>query len=329
MAGFSTTQNQHLIRAELWSNQLKETFKDELYTTKYLRMLEGFPDGDLFTIPSIGDMLASDYLENQAVDYTAVDTGEFQFAITEYLQAGTYITNKMKQDSYVMSQLVSSFVPKAHLALMKRFETDFMRVGPLGQTAADFNSINGVAHRWTGTGTDSAGSSNDTISIDDFARAKLALKKANAPLTNLVAIVDPSIEYTFNTLANLTNMINNPRWEGIVSTGVATGMQFKVNIMGFDVYTSNYVHLNTGAETISGHAAPTSAANNMFFSAVGGDPMPIIGAVRQPPKVDSEYNKDFQREEYVTTMRYGMKLYRPENLVVILTDPAITAPAYV
>jgi hypothetical protein len=50
-----------------------------------------------------------------------------------------------------------------------------------------------------------------------------------------------------------------------------------------------------------------------------------MGAWRQAPKVDTDYNKDFQREEYVTTARYGLKVYRPENLVVVLTDTDIVA----
>ena len=41
------------------------------------------------------------------------------------------------------------------------------------------------------------------------------------------------------------------------------------------------------------------------------------------PNVDSEYNKDFQRDEYVTTARYGVKLFRPENLVTVLSDPSV------
>jgi hypothetical protein len=103
-------------------------------------------------------------------------------------------------------------------------------------------------------------------------------------------------------------MSNNPQWEGVVSSGIATGMRFVKNIYGFDVYTSNY----TAAGTTS------AVAQNMFFSAAG-DVLPFVGAFRQMPKVDSEFNKDFQREEYVTTARYGVKLYRPENLVVCET----------
>ena len=57
----------------------------------------------------------------------------------------------------------------------------------------------------------------------------------------------------------------------------------------------------------------------MFFSAAP-DVLPFIGAWRQMPKVDSEYNKDRQREEFIVTARYGAKLYRPENLVCVLSD---------
>lgn len=134
-------------------------------------------------------------------------------------------------------------------------------------------------------------------------------------MTNLVAIVDPSVEYTLNTLSNLTNVSNNPRWEGVITTGLASGMKFVKNIYGFDVYTSNY--LADANETITLTTAAGKA--NMFFSAAG-DVLPFVGAWRQMPKVDSEYNKDMQRDEYVTTARYGVKLFRPENLVCVLTD---------
>ena len=59
---------------------------------------------------------------------------------------------------------------------------------------------------------------------------------------------------------------------------------------------------------------------NLFFSATPGDTLPFVGAWRQMPEVDAQYNQDFQREEYVTTCRYGLKLYRPENLVTVISE---------
>ncbi len=89
---------------------------------RYVRMLEGFGDGDTFTIPSIGQAQVDDYVEDQAVVYRPMDTGEFQFQITEYLSSATYITKKAKQDSFYMSELTSRFVPEQERAIMAHFE---------------------------------------------------------------------------------------------------------------------------------------------------------------------------------------------------------------
>ena len=48
MAGFSTTSNDHLIRSNIWSTQLKEVLRDELVGTRYVNLMTDFPDGDTF-----------------------------------------------------------------------------------------------------------------------------------------------------------------------------------------------------------------------------------------------------------------------------------------
>ena len=311
MAGFATTNNEHLIRSNLWSSQIKEVLEDELIAMKYVDMVSDFPDGDTLNIPSIGQAEIQDYVEGQQVNYNAMDTGNFTFTIDQYKSSATYITEKMKQDSFYMSRLVSSFVPKQSRAIAKAMETRILEVGPDGQTASDLNTINGGDHRFVGTGT------NDVIAVTDFARAKYALQKANVPMTNLVAIVDPSVEFELSTQTQLTNISNNPRWEGIVRDGMSTGMKFIMNVYGFDVWVSQ--NLKSGmSETIDANSV-TNGVANLFFSAAS-DIVPFVGQLRQPPKVDSEFNKDFQREEFITTSRYGFKLFRPENLVTVITD---------
>ena len=136
-------------------------------------------------------------------------------------------------------------------------------------------------------------------------------------MTNLIAIVDPSVEFQLSTLSQLTTVTNNPRWEGIVRDGMSTGMKFVMNVYGFDVYMSQNLP-SAISETVNSRSV-TNGVANYFFSAAP-DVLPFIGSVRQPPKVDSEYNKDHQREEYVTTCRYGFKLFRPENIVTVLSD---------
>jgi hypothetical protein len=315
----NTTNGALLTRSEIWSTQLKEVLQDELNAQGWVNWLSEFPDGDQFTVPSIGESSMRDYTEDTDVVFDALDTGEFTFAITEYKSAGHYITEKARQDLFYASQLESKFVPSQARAMAETLETDILALAAGGasggQTAADLNNINGAPHRFVGSGT------NEVFAIADAAKALYSLKKANVPSSNLIAIVDPSVEYELNTLTNLVNVSNNPRWEGIIETGIGSDMRFIRNIFGFDFYVSNYLADagTTGAETIDG-LSTTVGKCNIFMSAAQSDIMPFMGAMRQMPKVDAGYNMHKQREEYVTTARYGLKVYRPENLVVCLTD---------
>lgn len=311
MAGHSSANTAYLTRSDIWSTQIKEVFEEELFAMKYVDMLTGFPDGDTFHIPSIGQAEVYDYEEGQAIQYTAMDTGEFTFTITEYKASATYITNKQRQDSYLASRLEAMFVPKQARGIMEAMEDHALRVAPDGQTASNLNTINGAHHRFV------AGGTNEVMTIQDFAKAKYALRKAQVPMTNLVAIVDPSVEYEFKTQQNLVNLSNNPVWEGVVRDDMSTGMRFVFNVYGFDVYVSDWLKKGI-SETINSVTAASGVAN-LFFSATS-DALPVVGAVRQSPKVDGDYNKDFQREEYVTTARWGMKLYRPEAVVTVISD---------
>lgn len=330
MPGHNSANMSALVRSNLWSNQLKDILTDELMASGYVRWLSDFPDGTTLNIPSIGNLDANDYAEDQPIQYSALDTGNFQFTINNYISSATYITNVAQQDLFYAQELISSFVPKQARAFRERLEVDIFKEGqpktgnPAGyQVAGATNSINGAAHRFVGSTTLNT---KQVIGPADFARARYALKKANVPDENLIAIVDPSVEYVLNTLSNLTSVSNNPRWEGIIDSGIAKGMTFVKNVYGFDVYTSQRLPLcgtdQAGtSETISTVASGANAVCNLFFSAAQ-DILPYVGAWRQMPKVDGEYNKDFQREEYVTTGRYGVKIFRPENLVVGLSDPA-------
>jgi hypothetical protein len=137
-------------------------------------------------------------------------------------------------------------------------------------------------------------------------------------MTNLCAVVDPSVAYTLATQANLVNLLSPmPQWQSVARDGIMTGFKFRFNVFGFDIYVSNYLPA-IASETINAITV-TSGVANMFFSATPGDTTPWIGAFRQQPTVYSEFNKDLQQTEYLTIAEWGFKLYRPENMVIILT----------
>lgn len=319
----TTTGNSSLLtRAELWSSELKETLTDDLFATNWVDFLTEFPDGSQFTIPSVGDAQVDDYTEDTEITMRPLDTGEWTFTIDKYLSSGTYITKKNEQDMFYMNQLVSSFVPKQRRAIMEHFETNVLSKPEAIYTANQQGVINGAAHRM-------AGGNSGQIEVADFAYALHALKKANVPQTNLVAIVDPGVEFILNTLSNLVSVSDNPRWEGIVAEGVATGMRFVKNVYGFDVYTSNYLPavsddaLPERDQSTTADYSSTNGVANFFFSAAP-DVLPWKAAWRQEPTVDAEWVARKQRTEFFTTARYGSKLYRPENMVMIASKPAVS-----
>jgi len=321
MSGMNTTNSALLIRTNLWSAELKEILRDEMMAQRYVRMLDGFPDGNTFNIPSIGQAQVDNYAEDAAVTYRPLDTGNFTFTVDKYLSSATYMTKKAEQDAFYSAELMSRFVPEQERAIMSHFETTTMAAPEVGITANSQESLDGVHHRL-------AGGNAGKIEVADFAYARYALKKANVPDQNLIAIVDPSVEFALNSLTDLVNVSSNPKWEGIVRDGIATGMKFVSSVYGFDVYTSNFCATATDAalpDREGGGAVNFGTNNgktNLFFSA-SQTVNPFVGAWRQAPEVDFEYNKDYQRNEFVTTARYGVKLYRPENMVRIITNPVV------
>lgn len=77
MAGMNIAKvDDHLVRTEVWSSELKEILRDEMMAQKYVRMLEGFPDGNTFTIPTIKTIGTNDYTDDTAVTYDQLDTAE-------------------------------------------------------------------------------------------------------------------------------------------------------------------------------------------------------------------------------------------------------------
>lgn len=207
----------------------------------------------------------------------------------------------------------AAFAPEQHRALMKAFEARVFDRGNSSQTASSLNTINGAAHRWVGSGT------NETIAFKDFMLAEFALRKANVPMRNLVAVVDASVAYAIESNTAISGLLSPiPKWGSVTTDGLVSGFQFRFSIYGWDVYISNYLPNNI-AETINGKSVTTGVANQ-FFSAEPGDTLPWICAFRQMPTVYSEFNKDLQQTEFLTITEYGVQVFRPENLVVVLTD---------
>lgn len=316
MAGFQTTNTQYLTRTNIWSRTIKELLLDDLKAMQWVRILSDFPDGQTINIPSIGEAMTADFVEGIAIKYNSMDTGNFTFSFDNYKYSANAISEKFKRDSFYSADVVAAFVPRQHRALMEAVETNILSKINSGQSASNANIINGAQHRWVGQGASQA------LTLTDLASARYALKKANIPLRNLVGIIDPTVVWSLQTQTNLVNLLSpNKEWENITISGEESDWKFELNVFGFDLYSSNYLPQIT-SETISS-VSLSSGSPCYFFSAAGGDTMPVVGAFRQMPTVYSEFNKDLQQEEYLTISEWGFKLYRPENMVSILCNTSV------
>lgn len=312
-SGFTVATDSHFVQANLYSREITRMFQDDLFAMRFVRTITDFPHGTTLNIPRLGQAEQQDFAEGQAIRYQKFDTGNFTFTIDQYKYSANSISEKFKRDSYWSSEIQAAFAPEQHRVLMKGFETRVFERANSSQTASALNAINGANHRWVGKGT------NETLSLKDFMLAEYALRKANVPMRNLVAIIDASAAYAIENSTNAVNLLSPmPKWGDMVHNGLVSGFQFRFNIYGFDVYVSNYLPRDI-SETVDSVTVTTGVAN-LFFSAEPGNTLPWIAAFRQMPTVQSEYNKDLQQTEFLTICEYGVQVFRPENLVVVLTD---------
>ena len=305
-----------LIRSELWQRQLEEILHEQLTGVPFVRQLD-FPDGSAFTIPSIGTAVVRNLPEDVEVTFDSLDTGEIQITMADPVVSATSVSEVLLEDSLWSSEIMSTIPVEHAAAIMERYETDVLALANSTSGGQDDpNDINGISHRVVGSGT------NEVMAPADFAYAGYAMKKAKIPSQNMLAIVDPSVAYALETTANLVNVSNNPRWEGIIETGITQNMRFVRNIYGWDVFESNM--LADANETISattGNGGTTTAGKANIFTTVGRESLlPFVVAWRRRPTMDRDFDFKKRQEQIVTTARWGIGVTREDNLVVILTD---------
>lgn len=297
----TTTSQPYLIRDDVWSKQIQELLEEELFAQTLVDFVSDFPDGDELHIPTFTNLAARNYTENEDIIYDDMSTGEFTLTIDKYYQLGVAITDKLKQDSFYVSEIQSKFPMHVVRGLMERLENDVFLLHKK-QTSNDANTINGQPHRYLATGT------NGIITLKDVAQAKLSFDKANVPKNGRMAIIDPTVSYQ---LVQIDNVIRQDVYgpNSNLKEGFG-GTKFIGTYLGFDFYESNMLDEASALN----HAVGGDLKANMFLGYEA-----LKGAVRQTPAIEFFRNVNKKRDEYSATMRHGLGLYRPESLVTVLT----------
>lgn len=320
------------IRATVYSEEIKRLLLADLMAGKWCKWITpDFGHGTTYSVPSIGQPMVKDWNENIDTTSSARDIGEFTMIVDEDVYTQDTITDKAKEDSYFLDNQYgkSQFVADQVRVLNEYLETAVLKAaGPGaksggGQTTANANRINSADHRFNGTGT------SRVITINDFHYARSALSRSNVPGQGLVAIVDESVAYEISKIA--TNVLSPvPMYQDAIANGVVgANSQFRFNIAGFDVYVSQYLWQLTATEAITHSGASVTAqvgdVQNLFFAIPSADFAPFRGVMRRAPRTEPQRDalKGGGMETLVTTMRFGVKLFRPENMVAINTNAAL------
>ena len=297
MSSNNTGNTGALIRDQLWQRQLEETLHEMLTGTPYVRQLD-FPDGDSFILPSIGTSVVRSLPEDTEVTFDALDTSDQAFTLNDPVVAATSLSEVLLEDSLWSSDLLSTIPVEHAQAIMERFESDIFELTNDQVDIAGGSPFAGINHRRAGTNTTVGLEAH--IDPSDFAYAGYALKKAKVPNQNLIAIVDPSVAYDLETLTNLVSVSNNPRWEGIIDSGITQNMRFVKNVYGFDVFESNLLAEST--ELLDGHQF-VNGKQNIFMSASRDMLLPFAAAWRRRASMDRDFDFRRREEQIITTAR--------------------------
>lgn len=319
-----TNNTTAFIEAQQYSQFILENLRDFLLPEGFYRDVSDFGSGTTLNIKTVGTITLQDAAEDTPLNFNPIDTGTIQLAITDYVGDAWKVSDDLREDGAQVDTLMSLRAMESTRALGEQHETRFLATCNAAQTAAAVNLVNGRPHRWVAGG---AGGTSRNMTLDDFIAMKLAFDKAKVPAGGRVAIVDPIVEATLNSLTNLVQVTNNPMFEGIVTEGFARDHKFIRNIFGFDVYTSNFLPVKTATEAIDASAyglandtAEIGDVANVFMCVADDSTKPVMHAWRRQPKTEGWRDQEERADKYQVTSRFGFGAQRVDTLGVILTS---------
>lgn len=318
-----TTNTASFIEAQQYSKFILENLHTILLPTTFYRDVSDFGQGTTLNIKTVGTATVQEVEEDTPLIYNPIETGNVTLAITDYKGDAWYVTDVLRQDGAQIEQLMAARGMEATRAINQNFETRYLQVADDAQTAANPNNVNGFAHRRRASG------GNEQMAENDFIDMRLAFDKANVPMAGRIAIVDPVVAATFSKLITLTTAVEHSRnstFQNLMENGFANEHQFVMRIHGWDIWTSNLLPDVAAGTDIDGTLSITAAGKvAAFMSVLDDNTKPLMVAWRQQPKVEGERNKDRQRDEFVTTARWGVGAQRVDTLGIIVNDAVATA----
>lgn len=310
-----TDNTRSFIEAEIQSGFILMNLHDGLLPETFYRNVSDFGRGDSIRIPTIGEVTIQDAAEDTPLTYSPIETGSITFRITEYKGDAWYVTDDLREDGTNIATVMAERSSASTRALQEEFESTYLRTmgeyyATGGGGAASPNNINGFPHMIPAAGA------NNAFDLGMLVRAKLSMNKANVPSEGRVFICDDVVEATLNGLVTITQDVS-PFGQKILEGGMASGQSFIMRLYGFDIITSNRLHVGDYSD---GTTSITGGVGNIAMSILDDQTKPVMGAWRRMPKVEGGRNKDLARDEFVVRSRYGFGLQRVDTMICLPTS---------
>lgn len=306
-----TSNTRAFIEAEQYSSFILMNLHDGLLPETFYRNVSDFGSGDTLHIKTIGTVTIQEAEEDTPLIYNPIETGEITFQITEYKGDAWYVTDDLREDGTDIDRLMAERSSESTRAIQETFETDFLKTGgAYFVTNTGPNLINGFAHQIVSAAV------GNVFELSGLIKMRLAFDKANVPAEGRVFICDPIVEATLNGLVTITHDVT-PFGQKILEAGMARGQRFVMSLFGWDIITSNRLHVATYDD---GTTSLVGGIGNLFMCILDDQTKPIMGAWRRMPKSEGERNKDRARDEFVVRCRYGFGVQRVDTLGVYVTS---------
>jgi len=305
-----TTNTQAFIEAEVESQFILMNLHDGLLGEQFYRNISDFSHGSQLNIKTVGSVTLQECSENVALDYSPIESGTINFALTDSTGDAWFVTDDLREDGNQVEALMTARSVESTRAFQEHFESRFFEVANAGQTNADANSVNGFAHRVASAET------NNVFALGQLASVRLAFNKANVPSAGRVLFIDPVAETTLTNLITVTSDISSFGVD-VLKQGFASGMEFSMRLYGFDIIVSNRLPVGSFSD---GTTAVTGAVANIAMCVLDDQTKPVMGAIRRVPSVEGERNKDLRRDEFTASGRFGLGVQRLDTLAVIITS---------
>lgn len=311
-----TSNTRAFIESEQYSSFILLNLHDGLLPETFYRNVSDFGSGTTLHIKTIGTVTLQEAEEDTPLVYNPIETGEITFQITEYKGDAWYVTDDLREDGTDIDRLMAERAAESTRAIQETFESDFLKTGGAYYAAnTGPHNINGFAHQIVSAET------NGIFSLAHLIRMRLAFDKANVPAEGRVFICDPVVEATLNGLVTITHDVS-PFGQKILEQGMARGQRFVMNLFGWDIMTSNRLHVATYND---GTTTGANYVGNLFMCILDDQTKPIMGAWRRPPKSEGERNKDRARDEHVVRCRYGFGIQRVDTMGLLATSATAIA----